>query len=84
MKRCLTDSDFLVAVFNSKDASHAKALGISERLDSSEMELWGSNLIQQESATVVSHRIGMDAAREFVRLLAADLDRFVVVDRRLE
>ena len=48
------------------------------------MELWGSNLIQQESATVVSHRIGMDAAREFVRKLAADLDRFVDVDRSLE
>lgn len=84
MKRYLTDSDFLVAVFNSKDASHDKAMEISKRLGSSEVELWGSNLIQQESATVVSHRIGMDAVRVFVKKLVADVDRFVDIDKGLE
>ncbi|MEK7155243.1 MAG: hypothetical protein AAB697_03965 [Patescibacteria group bacterium] len=84
MKRYFTDSDFLMAIFNSKDANHDKAVEISERLDSSEVELWGSNLIQQESATVVSHRIGMDAVRDFVQKLATDLDRFVDVDKGLE
>ncbi|KKS64250.1 MAG: hypothetical protein UV33_C0031G0004 [Candidatus Daviesbacteria bacterium GW2011_GWA1_42_6] len=84
MKRYFVDSDFLVAMFNSKDASHAKAVEISNRLDSGEIELWGSNLIQQESATVVSHRVGMDAVRDFVKRLAVDIDRFVDVDKSLE
>lgn len=84
MKRYLTDSDFLVAVFNSNDASHDKAMEISGRLDSSEVELWGSNLIQQESATVVSHRMGMDAVRVFVNKLVADVDRLVDIDKGLE
>ena len=84
MKRSFVDSDFLVAVFNFKDASHDRAIDTFKRLDSDEVELWGSNLIQQESATVVSHRIGMDAARDFVKRLAVDVDRFVDIDKSLE
>lgn len=84
MKRYFTDSDFLVGVFRQEDTNHAKAMKLLGEMGKEEVELWASNLVRQESATVVSHRAGMSAARLFVEKLAKDIQRWVKVDMELE
>ena len=84
MKRLLVDSDFLVGVFRQEDTNHQKAIGLLEKMKEEEVELWMSNLVHQESATVVSHRVGMEAVRSFVKNLASDIHRRVLVDEELE
>lgn len=84
MKRFLVDSDFLVGVFREGDANHEKAMGILGRIKGEEIELWMSNLVQQESATVVSHKVGMEAVRQYMKILAGDVQRVVSVDEALE
>lgn len=66
MKKLLVDSDFLVGVFRHDDANHQKAMGLLEKMKEEEVELWMSNLVHQESAMVVSYRVGMEAVRSFV------------------
>lgn len=84
MKRYFTDSDFLVGVFRQEDANHAKAMKLVEKIGKEEIELWASNLVRQEAATVVSHRTGMGAARLFVGKFDEDIKRQVRVDEKLE
>jgi len=84
MKKLLVDSDFLVGVFRQEDTNHQKAMGLLERMKEEEVELWMSNLVHQESATVVSHRVGMEAVRSFVKNLASDIHKRVLVDKELE
>ncbi|MEK6967279.1 MAG: PIN domain-containing protein [Nanoarchaeota archaeon] len=84
MKRYLVDSDFLVAVFREEDQNHQAAMGKLQVVQGFEVELWISNLVRQESATVVSHRVGMQAVKEFMKLLAMDIHRTVWVDKKLE
>lgn len=84
MKRYLVDSDFLVAVFNEKDASHINAMALLKKLGVYEVELWMTNLVRQESATVISHRVDMKGVRLYVKKLVADIHKFVNVDKSLE
>ena len=84
MKRYFTDSDFLVGVFRGEDTNHIKAMRLLEKIGQEETELWASNLVRQEAATVVSHRVGMDAVRLFIEKLTKDIQRWVKVDEGLE
>lgn len=84
MKRLLVDSDFLVGVFREGDANHKKAMGVLGKIKREEIELWMSNLVQQESATVVSHKVGMNAVRQYMKILVGDIQRVIRVDADLE
>lgn len=84
MKKLLVDSDFLVGVFRQDDTNHQKAIELLEKMKEEEVELWMSNLVHQESATVISHRVGMEAVRSFVKNLALDIHKRVLVEEELE
>ncbi|KKS31986.1 MAG: hypothetical protein UU93_C0012G0005 [Candidatus Amesbacteria bacterium GW2011_GWA2_42_12] len=84
MKRYLVDSDFLVAVFNEKDSSHTNAMILLKKIGADEIELWMTNLVRQESATVISHRVDMNGVRLYVKKIVNDIHKFVDVDKSLE
>ena len=84
MKKLLVDSDFLVGVFREDDGNHKKAMILLESMRGEEVELWMSNLVQQESATVISHRVGMEAVGSFIKRLTADVHKTVRIDEKLE
>jgi predicted nucleic acid-binding protein len=84
MKRYLVDSDFLIAVFRERDQNHQVAMNKLLKVQEDEVELWMSNLVRQESATVISHRVGMGAVREFMKLLEMDIHKTVYLDEKLE
>ena len=60
----LVDSDFLVGLFREEDPNHVKSMKLMESGYAGE-ELTALNLVIQESATVLSHRTGMEAVRLF-------------------
>lgn len=62
--KLLIDSDFLVGLFRDKDPHHVRTTQImAERHGRDELVV--SNLVLQETATVLSHRTGMPAVRLF-------------------
>lgn len=62
--RLLVDSDFLIGLFRDDDPNHKKSVILmNKRFGNNEMIV--SNLVIQETATVLSHRSGMDAVRLF-------------------
>ena len=83
-QKILLDSDFLVAAFRPIDASHERAKSVLELLKKLSPELWLHNLVMQESATVVSHRMGMEDARRFYRLVRDEVHQFFRIDEDLE
>ena len=84
MKRFLVDSDFLVAVFRDGDPNHTKAKNILRSLSEQTYVLWAIHLVKQESATVISHRVGMDATKLFVKNVMKDIDQWIQIDEKLE
>lgn len=61
----LADSDFLVGLFREEDPHHLESIKILEERYIGDTELMAINLVIQESATVLSHRVGMEAVRLF-------------------
>ena len=51
------DSNFFCAFYNPKDALHAKALSLAEKLSLSKARLWISNYIFLEVVTIISQRL---------------------------
>ena len=77
--KAIIDSDALFAVYNSQDSLHAKAKRILKQLKDGEAVLLATNLVFQESATLVSYRLGQAKARDFVgRLRKSDLKEVFV------
>ena len=62
--KLFVDSDFLVGLFRDKDPHHIRTTKIMTERHGRD-ELMASNLVLQETATVLSHRIGMSAVRLF-------------------
>lgn len=83
--KILIDSDFLVGFFLSGDAHHQKTKRIYEEF-SEKGDIYVSNLVIQETATVISHLVGMDAVRIFsnkfssLGLIKIDLDKSLEAD----
>ena len=61
--KILVDSDFLVALYKKDDANHKKAIENFKEIEKD--VLVATNLVFQESVTVISHRMGMNDARAF-------------------
>lgn len=78
------DSDFLVALYRPDDASHQKAKSILEKLNKAENKFSAINLVLQESATVISHKLGMEPVRKFYKNILDLLDEVIEVDGNLE
>jgi len=67
--KVIVDSDALFAVYNSRDGLHLKAKGILKRLKNKEAVLMATNLVFQESTTLVSHRLSQVKAKDFISRL---------------
>ena len=63
--KLLVDSDCLVGAFREGDPHSTAATELIDKHSRSGTKLHASNLVIQESATVLSHRVGMDAVRLF-------------------
>lgn len=67
--KILLDSDALFALYVAKDTHHQNAKRIFQRLLTAHTELWTTNLVVQETATVISFRLGQREAKKFITRL---------------
>jgi len=82
--KLLIDSDFLVGVFRDEDPHHDEAKILLRKYKNQPAQLHVVSLVLFETATVLSHRTGMNAARLFHEHLP-ELELAVVdVDTNLE
>jgi predicted nucleic acid-binding protein len=57
------DSNYFIALFNISDTLHAEALALAESMVNKNIVLYVSNYIMLEVLTVLSQRVGREAAR---------------------
>ena len=75
--KILLDSDVLFALFVATDVHHAEIAALISTLSGA--ELISTNLVIQETATVLSYKIGQDASLAFLKKLEwLDLTTLVV------
>ncbi len=67
--KLLIDSDFLVGLFRANDAHHPRVVELFEKVKNERAELFVTNLVIQESATVLSHRDGAEAVKMFFQVV---------------
>ncbi len=84
MKKILIDSDALFSLYNPNDAHHARCKKILNILLSEDTALLTLNLVIQETATVLSYKIGQDSAKSFVVDIDALALTHIDLDRELE
>lgn len=80
--KVLLDSDALIALYSPSDALSKKAKKIYKRLLEEKTECFITNLVLQETATVISHKFGQDQSLEFLdRLEKIDIEQIFVNER---
>ena len=82
--KILIDSDFLVGLFRDEDAHHRISLDLLKRENKVGSNLFVSNLVLFETATVLAHRVSMDAVRLFYEKLPKLKLKRIGIDERLE
>jgi len=80
--KVLFDSDALFALYFVDDSNHLKAKKILQTFSSKD-ELFATNLVLQESATVISRKVGQDQAIDFLRKLRITNAQEVFVNQKL-
>lgn len=83
-KVVLVDSDILVASFYPDDANHQQAVEAMSGFNQGGVQLGIINLVLQESATVISYRMGMDEARKYFLTYGSVIGRIFSWSDRLE
>ncbi|KKQ92709.1 MAG: hypothetical protein UT17_C0001G0088 [Candidatus Woesebacteria bacterium GW2011_GWB1_39_10] len=79
----LVDSDFLISLYKPTDSNHKKASEIFKGIGKT-ARLVASNLVFQESTTVISKQIGMEAAIKFYDLITKLIDEQLILENILE
>lgn len=69
MNRVFIDTSFFFALINSKDAHHAQARSIFERLANEETEYFTSNFVLAEAHALILNRIGRNSAAQFIEAI---------------
>lgn len=82
--KILVDSDFLVGLFRDEDAHHQNTLTILKREMGTGNQLFTNNLVLFETATVLAHRVDMDAVRLFYDRLPKLKLKMISLDEKLE
>lgn len=67
--KILLDSDALFALYVANDFHHESAKQILNKLLKEEAELFVTNLVLQETATVISYRLGHNQSLDFLKRL---------------
>lgn len=80
----LIDSDFLVGLFREDDVHHKKTLVALEKEIEDRSGLYVVNLVLFETATVLAHRVSMDAVRLFYEKLPKLNLKIISFDEKLE
>lgn len=83
-QKWLVDSDFLVGAFRFGDPHHGVAMTILKQAMKASCQLKVINLVLHETATVLSHRTGMNAARLFWRKHRELRLDVILIDSELE
>lgn len=82
--KILVDSDFLVGLFRDEDAHHDNTLVILKKEIKEGNGLFVSNLVLFETATVLAHRVNMEAVRLFYDKLPKLRLKRIGIDERIE
>jgi len=82
--KVLVDSDFLVGLFREGDAHHLNSLNLLKKETRAGSGLFVSNLVLFETATVLAHRVNMDAVRLFYNRLPKLKLKQISIDEGLE
>lgn len=64
--KVIIDSDALFALYVASDSHHSEAEGVFRKLYKAENEIVASNLVLQETATIISYRLGQETAISFL------------------
>lgn len=80
--KVLIDSDALFALYFIDDSNHLRAKNIL-RAFSNKDQLFVANLVIQESATVISRKIGQKQTLDFLKKFEKTNTREIFVDRKL-
>jgi len=83
-QKVIVDSDILVALFKPDDSSHPRAISLVQKLKDEGRVFSTLNLVVYESVTVVSNRMGMEAAKRFHLGLENFIDEIIQFDEKLE
>lgn len=60
--KVLIDSNYFIALFNTKDSSHKKAVELSQKLSKDKVQVYITNFITLEVLTVLSQKVGRQAS----------------------
>jgi predicted nucleic acid-binding protein len=80
----LVDSDVFVGLLYEDDAHHERATELFAESQADEKVLVTTSYVVAETATVLSHRSGQDAARAFLRLVKTIPTLFITEDLHTE
>lgn len=80
--KLLLDSDFLIALYKPDDSNHSDSKKIFKKIASD--ELYASNLVFQESTTVISKKMGMNDAKNFFSGITSLIRNKIELDPFLE
>lgn len=83
MGKALVDTNVLVGAIRNRDALHERAATVLKELKE-KYEAWVLNLVIQETATVLSMRDGMNAARTFYNGYKDIIDTEIPLNEDLE
>ena len=84
MEKALLDANVLVGAYRSDDELHKKATAWVSNLKRKGWSFVSTNLVIQETATVLSMRVSMNLAKKFLKDQRNILDEEIFVDKQLE
>ena len=80
----LVDANILVALFKRDDNTHHRAVKLVNKFKTERNQFLALNLVIQESATVISFKMGQANARRFYQGINAIIDHILPLDETLE
>lgn len=83
-RKIVLDSNVLVALYKLDDSTHKKAKEITRRLHDQGDIFMILNLVAQETATVISMKVGQKEAKDFYLKRDRVVDQEIVLDDSLE
>ena len=84
MGKALIDANIVVALYRPDDSLHQAAVAVVSRLKESDWKFIFTNLLFQETATVLSMRVGMGVAKKFLKDYRDLIDEIIFVDEEME
>lgn len=84
MGKALIDTNIVVALYRPDDFLHQAAVAVVSKLKQSDWKFIFTNLLFQETATVLSMRVGMSLAKKFLKDYQNLLDQIIFVDEEVE